>query len=340
MSSELPEVAEGTMPPSVLGAFRCPQCRESGEIDGARVRCRRGHVTPWRDGYLDAVSSVAGRSDEDADEAETRRTAESFGYEWTRFAGVHAEDELFWRRYFAGVDLSSLQGQLGLDAGCGNGRFSRFTAAHLGALVASDGSIATRAAAVALGGLPNVCVVRADLRSMPFAEESFGFISCLGVLHHLSDPATGLTALTRLLAARGRMLVYLYSRPERPGLRTSALWVAAALRRITVPMPRSLLRLLCWPLAAALYVSIVVPGTVGDRLDIERLASIPLATYRGRPLRSLWLDTFDRLSAPVEHRFTEPEARSLFTGCGLSVIACRSEPQLAGFVVLASKAAQ
>jgi SAM-dependent methyltransferase len=346
MSSELSVRAEGAVPPSVLDAFRCPVCRQPADLDGDGVRCRRGdgdgvrcqrgHVTPWRDGYLDACSSASGLVDAEA----TRRTSESFGYEWTRFAGVHAEDEVFWRRYFADVDLSWLRGHLGLDAGCGNGRFSRFTAPHLEALVASDGSIATRAAAARLGGLPNLCVVRADLRSMPFAEESFGFISCLGVLHHLADPAAGLAALTWLLAPGGRMLVYLYSRPERAGLRSSALRAAAGLRRVTVRMPLSVLRLLCWPLAAALYVSIVVPGTVGDRLRFERLASIPLATYRRHPLRSLWLDTFDRLSAPLERRFTEPEARSLFVGCGLSVIAFRSQPQLAGFVVLASKAAE
>lgn len=31
--------------------------------------------------------------------------------------------------------------------------------------------------------------------------------------------------------------------------------------------------------------------------------SLPLGIYRNQPVRSLWLDTFDRLSAPLENRY-------------------------------------
>ena len=44
----------------------------------------------------------------------------------------------------------------------------------------------------------------------------------------------------------------------------------------------------------------VVPGSFGDRRGSKRLASLPLEVYRGSPVRSLWLDTFDRLSAPID----------------------------------------
>ncbi|MDP9075101.1 MAG: class I SAM-dependent methyltransferase [Actinomycetota bacterium] len=322
----------GALPPSVIAAFRCPTCAEPGAAAPAGLRCAKGHLTPWRHGYLDATAGA------DPLDTATRRTFDSFGYEWTRFSQVNAEDEIFWRRYFADVDLSSLRGRLGLDAGCGKGRFSRFTASHLGALVASDGSSATEAAAANLADQPNACVVKADLRSMPFHAGSFGFISCLGVLHHLPDPRAGLDSLARLLAPGGIILVYLYSRPDQPGLRSWALQAASQLRRATVRTPRAVLRPICWPLAAALYGAFVLPGALGQRLHIERLASIPLATYRGSPLRSLWLDTFDRLSAPLETRYTPAEAEAMFAGCGLSIIALRSDRHLAGLVVLAEHA--
>ncbi len=324
-------MARRAVPPAVMAAFRCPTCGGEGSTDTAGARCGNGHLTAWRDGYLDATAGAG-----PADRA-TQRTNESFGYEWAQFSQVNPEDEIFWRRYFADVDLTSLAGRLGLDAGCGQGRYSRFTAPHLGALVASDGSGATEAAAVNLAGQPNVCVVRADLRTMPFEAGSFGFISCLGVLHHLAEPRAGLAALARLLAPGGLLLVYLYSRPDHAGLRSWSLGAARQLRRVTTRMPRSALRPLCWPLAAALYATFVVPGAIGQRSNIEQMASMPLATYRGRPLRSLWLDTFDRLSAPLEMRFTPAEAEIMFAQCGLSVTALRTDRQLAGIVVLAEK---
>jgi SAM-dependent methyltransferase len=320
------------IPAQIVDAFRCPLCSASVIPEPDGLRCRSaGHLTPWSHGYLDARGSEA------SGDNETELTFDHFGYEWTQFSSINPEDEVFWRRYFADVDLSALGGRLGLDAGCGKGRFSSFTAPYLGALVASDGSRATEAAAANLSDRPNTCVLRADLRTMPFVDGAFGFISCLGVLHHLADPDAGMESLARMLAPSGLMLVYLYSRPEQAGIRYFALKSATALRRVTVKMPLAALRLLCWPLAAALYGGIVLPGSVGARARIGRLATLPLATYRGSPLRSLWLDTFDRLSAPLEARFTPEEVASLFVRHGLEVHALRTDPQLAGIVALGGK---
>jgi SAM-dependent methyltransferase len=319
------------LPSAVITAFRCPACGREVSAGASGLECIAGHVTPWRDGYLDATG------DQSLFDDTTRRTFASFGYEWTRFSAVEPEDSVFWQRYFADVNLSSLEGRLGLDAGCGKGRFSRFTAAHLGALVASDGSVATAAAAANLADQPNACVIRSDLRTMPFHPGSFGFISCLGVLHHLPEPQAGLDALVRLLSPGGLLLIYVYSRPERAGLRSIALRGASALRRVTVGMPRGILRPLCWPLAVALYGGIVLPGGLGDRMRSPRLAAMPLATYRGQPVRSLWLDTFDRLSAPLEARFAPAEIESWFAECGLSVRALRTDAKLQGIVALGER---
>jgi len=56
--------------------------------------------------------------------------------------------------------------------------------------------------------------------------------------------------------------------------------------------------------------------------------------YRGKPLRSLVLDTFDRLSAPVEHRYVWSELAPWFEGAGLTVDAARDET---GWFVLAHR---
>jgi SAM-dependent methyltransferase len=257
----------------------------------------------------------------------TTKTFESFGYEWNRFDAINDEDEAFWQRYFADVDLEAINNTTALDAGCGKARYSKFTARHVKHLTALDGSAAVQAAQRNLRDTPNADVVKADLRSAPFPKHTFGFISCLGVLHHLADPKLGFDALTELLAPDGTLLLYLYSRPESDtDLRARGLRAATALRRFTLRLPHPLLRFLAAPLAAVLYLTLVLPGHL--------FKGLPLQTYRGRPLRSLWLDTFDRLSAPLEHRYVWRELEPWFTQADMTVEAVREE---AGLYIVAKK---
>jgi SAM-dependent methyltransferase len=298
----------------LLAALRCPRCG-SPLVDGVPVTCAEGHPVRDGGGWLDLSGA--------APDEVTGRTFESFGYEWNAFSEVQPEDEGYWREYTADVPWDGLRHGVGVDVGCGKGRYSRPTARRLAGLVALDGSDAVSAAARNLGAEPNVVVVRADLRDGAVAEESFDFVSCLGVLHHLDDPAAAFASTARLLAPGGILLVYLYSRPEGRGVRALGLRAATALRTLTVRLPHRLLRPLCYPVAGLLYAGLVAPGSVGARRGIRGLSSLPLDVYRGSPLRSLWLDTFDRLSAPVEHRYTWEDVRPWVEEAGLDVLGVR-----------------
>jgi len=299
----------------MLAALRCPRC-QAPLVDGTPVTCGAGHQVRDGGGWLDLALGGG--------DAVTSRTFDSFGYEWTTFADIQPEDEGYWRQYTADVPWPELGDAIGIDIGCGKARYSRPTARHLAGLVALDGSEAVTAAARNLRDEPNVVVVRADLRDEVLADGGFGFVSCLGVLHHLADPAGAFARIARLMAPGGVLLVYLYSRPEGRGVRATALRLATAARKVTVRVPHRVLRPLCYPVAAALYGLIVVPGAVGDRRGSKRLAGLPLEVYRGSPLRSLWLDTFDRLSAPLEHRYTWPEVQPWVADAGLDVLAIRT----------------
>lgn len=314
------------IPAEVLRRLRCPSCAVPVEEEAAGVVCPAGHRTPKVNGYLDARPASS-------DEV-TRRTLESFGYEWTTFDTIQPEDERFWDMYFRDVPLDWLSEAVALDAGCGKGRYTHFLAPRVKALVALDGSAAVEAAARNLAGHANVAVLRADLREAPLSPQSMDFICCLGVLHHLEDPRAGFGRLVRLMAPGGRLLVYLYSRPETRGARQIGLDAAAAVRRLTVRLPHPLLRSLSVPIASALYLAVVLPGAAGRRMGIGPLARLPLATYRGQPVRSLWLDTFDRLSAPVEHRYVWADVEPWFRDEGLEVEAVREE---AGLFILARR---
>ncbi len=317
------------MPKELLDRICCPLCGAdlAPTAEPLGVTCAQGHAFGSGDGYLDL-------SDERPSDVETERMFASFGYEWNTFDGVRDEDARFAEMYFRDLDFSRLEGKVGLDAGCGKGRFTRFLAPHLQALIALDGSSAVQAAARNLREYPNVVVVKSDLRDAPLAPDSFGFVSCLGVLHHLEDPRAAFDRLVRLLAPGGTMLVYLYSRPEKPGARQAGVAAATGLRKLTVKMPHRALRTVSAPVALGLYAGFVKPGAFGEQRGIARLAALPMATYRGKPLRSLVLDTFDRLSAPIERRYLLSELEPWFASAGMVIDAARDE---AGWFIVAHK---
>jgi SAM-dependent methyltransferase len=307
------------IPASIISCLKCPVCGATVCENADGLTCGTGHVTPRHDGYIDARP--------DRPSGATEATFRSFGYEWTRFNRIQPEDEWYWRWYFSDVDAPDLGDRIGLDAGCGKGRYTAFTARHVKAIVALDGSDAVVAAVTNLADCPNATVVRADLRCAPFGPESFGFISCLGVLHHLEDPEVGFDSLARLLAPGGILLVYVYSRPQKLGARSIGLRMARELRRVTTRMPPGAIRSVSWPIALLLWLTVVQAGA-------RWRPNLPLAVYRGRPMRALWLDTFDRLSAPIEHRYTWTQLRPWYDARGLVVDKVRDE---SGLFILAHR---
>jgi SAM-dependent methyltransferase len=319
--------ASDTIPAVILRRVRCPRCLAPVQASPHGLRCEAcGTELPVVDGVLEALGDV---------HADLARTIESFGYEWTTFDRIEPEDRGFWEDYyFVDVPEERLRGRVALDAGCGKGRFSRFTADHVDALVALDASDAVRSARRNLDELDNVAIVRGDLEHLPFEDGAFGFISCLGVLHHLPDPRAGFDSLVRVLEPGGSLFLYLYSRDEQAGVRRTALELATVLRRITTRVPHKALRVACAPLAAVLYALVVLPGAAGSRFGWRRLRGLPLAVYRGGPLRALWLDTFDRLSAPIEHRYVWADLEPWFAAAGLDVLSVRES---AGLFVLACR---
>ena len=254
-----------------------------------------------------------------AEDAIKQRTAESFAYEWEQFGDLRPE----WRKNFLdymqphGADF--FDGLLVLDVGAGSGRHSH-QAAQLGAdVVAVDvgGSID-----VARRNLPaRVLTVQADAETLPFEEGSFDFVMSIGVLHHLPDTERALSSVVRYAKPGGGVQIYLYWLPEPRWQQRVLQWVAA-LRRVTVRMPRRLLHAFCYPLAVALFVVAVVPHRILRRTARgHAIAShIPLRGYADYPFGVLVNDQFDRFSAPLERRFTREEVHRMLAASGLEQI--------------------
>jgi ubiquinone/menaquinone biosynthesis C-methylase UbiE len=254
---------------------------------------------------------------DEAELAVKRLTADSFAYEWEQFGQRRPE----WRKNFLDYlrphDASFLDGRLVLDVGTGSGRHSR-EAADLGArVVAADLGDAIH---VARRNLPeHVLTVQADAERLPLAPDTFDLVMSIGVLHHLPDTERALCSLVRYAKPGGWLHVYLYWQPERASHRAVLRAVNAA-RRVTTRMPHRLLHALCYPLAAALWVTVVKPyGALRRRPRGRRLADVlPLKTYADYPFAVLVNDQFDRFSAPIEQRFTRAEVETMLRRAGLA----------------------
>jgi ubiquinone/menaquinone biosynthesis C-methylase UbiE len=113
-----------------------------------------------------------------------------------------------------------------LDAGCGNGRYSRFLlrSADADALLTSfDLSPHMLLRARARLRSARVSHAVADLTRLPYADASFDAVVCGWVLEHLPDPRPGLRELARVLQKGGKLLL-LSTEDTLTGVLCSRLW--------------------------------------------------------------------------------------------------------------------
>jgi SAM-dependent methyltransferase len=257
--------------------------------------------------------------DDDPERAVKSATADSFAYEWEHFGGLRPEWQHNFRGYLQPLEPEALAGRLVLDVGAGSGRHSHQAARFGAQVVAVDVGSAID---VARANLPDdVLCVQADAERLPFAEHSFDVVLSIGVLHHLPDPERAVRTVARHVRPGGRLQLYLYWQPERRWQRAVLRGVSAA-RRVTTRLPFGVLRALCLPLSAALWACVVAPHRIARRQPgLRRLSAwLPLKAYADYPFGVLLNDQFDRLSAPLERRFTAAEVRALLASAGLEEI--------------------
>ncbi|HVF22174.1 MAG TPA: methyltransferase domain-containing protein [Pyrinomonadaceae bacterium] len=301
----------------LLETLRCPSCRGSLAASGAELKCQDCQLAfPIVDGVprmllpnlREALVGAAPATGMDAKQVET---ALSFGYEWQRFPEMYDQWERQFLDYMQPHGPEFFRGKKVLDAGCGNGRFAYYAGKYGAEVWALDLGPAVEVARRNTESV-GARVVQADLHNPPFALESFDFIYSIGVLHHLTDPEAAFRNLLRFLKPGGEVQIYLYWKPERRPIKALLLSAVGAARQLTTRLPLGAVHLLAYPAALAAFLFFVWPYRIMKRVPaLERLAEeLPMKQYANYPFRVCVNDQFDRLSAPIENRYTRADVQN------------------------------
>ena len=234
----------------------------------------------------------------------------TFGEEWQGFPEILPEHEEEFRLYFDLVDLGSLANARICDLGCGIGRWSHFLKDRCREMVLLDFSEAIFVARENLRGAGNALFFLGDLRRMPFRDDFADFLFTLGVLHHLP---TGALEEVRALSRRApNLLVFLYyALDNRPvfwrGLLSAVTGVRLVLSRAEGPRLRSALT---WAFTIGVYLPLISLGHAVRPLGWA--SKVPLYDfYRGKSLRRIRQDVYDRFFTRIEQRFRKEEILAL-----------------------------
>jgi SAM-dependent methyltransferase len=234
----------------------------------------------------------------------------TFGAEWKAHGQILPEHAREFAQYFDLVDLDSLKDARVCDLGCGSGRWSSFLADRCKELILVDFSEAIYVARENLRPAPHALFFKADILKLPFADHFADFILCLGVLHHLPVPC--LDAVKSLKKYAPRLLIFLYySLDNRPFYFRILLKAVTAIRlvlaRVRSPYIRKFISFLG---AVFLYLPLIALGYLLRPLGLARF--VPLYEfYRGKSLKRIQQDVYDRFFTRIEQRVSRAEILEL-----------------------------
>src|SRR5207245_282924 len=139
------------------------------------------------------------------------RTLQFYSFARPKLFVPALEPELlaYWRRSLRTrlPALTHLTGRVGLDAGCGEGRYTYCLADEGAEVVGLDVSAAVNQAYRRNRANPRVHIVQGSIYQPPLRRGIFDFVMSTGVLHHLPDPDGGFDALDRATRIRDRLAV-------------------------------------------------------------------------------------------------------------------------------------
>ncbi len=219
---------------------------------------------------------------------------------------------------------NNLKGKVVLEAGCGAGRFTEVLLKKGATLVSSDLSSAVE---VNIENFPlsdNHLVIQADINDMPYADNTFDVVVCLGVIQHTTDTEKTIEDLYKLVKPGGTLVIDHYHFNKSNYFRLAPLYRIGLRKKTadyTIPYTQKLIKqYLPWHKRFA--------GNKIMSVLLNRISPV-ITYYHAFPqfsdeLQQEWalLDTHDSLTDWHKRFRTKEQLVTALTGLGATEIWC------------------
>jgi SAM-dependent methyltransferase len=250
--------------------------------------------------------------------------SESFGYQWNIYRKTQLDS-------FSGLPISkkrlntatewgndNMEGQNILEAGSGAGRFTEVLVKTGANIFSFDYSNAVDANFLNNGQNTNLNLFQGDIYNIPFSDDTFDHVFCLGVIQHTPDPEASFFSLASKVKKGGMLYIDIYRKSWYHYLHWKYI-----LRPITTKMSMQFLyRLLQKSVPPLVPISKILRklfGRAGARL-------VPIVEFShlglDPSLNVDWaiLDTFDMYSPAHDHPQSIGTVQSWFEAAGFEDI--------------------
>lgn len=249
-------------------------------------------------------------------------TVAGFGREWARFRQdselPDADLRQMFDAYFHIFPWHALRADsVGMDIGCGSGRWAALVSQRVGHLHLIDPSeAALNVARKNLATCKNVTFHLASVAELPVADNSLDFGYSLGVLHHVPDTTDAIDGIARKLKPGAPFLVYLYYAFDNRPAWYRGLWrVSDVVRRVISHSSPALQYVLASMIAALIYWPLARTAAVLWKIGFP-IESWPLSYYRDRSFYVMRTDAYDRFCTRLEKRFTRAQIETMLMQAG------------------------
>ena len=258
------------------------------------------------------------------------KVVKGFGEEWEFFDQSSLDEkeakDLF-NRYFNIFPKEFItDDKVGVDIGCGSGRWAKYVAPLVKELYCVDPSEqALNVARKNLKGINNCTFTHASTDVLGSLDKKFDFGYSLGVLHHIPDTKKALIDCVSSLKKGAPFLLYLYFAFDNKPLWYRALWkISDPIRFILSRSNFPVKKLITTLIALCVYLPFSRLALFFDKLGV-RSENIPLSTYKNTSFYTMRTDALDRFGTRLEQRFTKKEIYSMMTEAGLTDIEFSNE---------------